>query len=127
MFPINPSDSRPIYEQIVDAIKEQVIKGLLKPGDQLPSVRHLASMLTVNANTVMKAYSELERQKVIETVKGKGAFISITRHQEVDEHELELIRKTLKKACLTLHYMGFSKENVLSEVAKLYDDLKKEE
>ncbi|MBU3805016.1 MAG: GntR family transcriptional regulator, partial [Candidatus Cellulosilyticum pullistercoris] len=72
MFPIDPRDTRPIYEQIIDNIKEQVIKGVLKPGDQLPSVRQLAAMLTVNANTVMKAYSELEREEVIETIRGKG-------------------------------------------------------
>ena len=85
MFPIDPRDTRAIYEQIIDNIKEQVIKGVLKPGDQLPSVRQLASMLTVNANTVMKAYGELERQEVIETVRGKGAFISMAPSKNISE------------------------------------------
>lgn len=75
MFPIDARDSRPIYEQIIDQIKEQVMKGILKPGDQLPSVRQLASMLTVNANTVMKAYTELERQEVIETIRGRERLL----------------------------------------------------
>lgn len=127
MFPIDPRDTRPIYEQIVDSIKEQVIKGILKPGDQLPSVRQLASMLTVNANTVMKAYSELERQEVIETVRGKGAFIAMTSSQSVSEKQLAELRTTLKTSCITMHYMGMSKEQVLAEMSRIYDDLLKEE
>ena len=95
MFPIDPRDTRAIYEQIIDNIKEQVIKGVLKPGDQLPSVRQLASMLTVNANTVMKAYGELERQEVIETVRGKGAFISMAPSKNISEKQLTELRTVL--------------------------------
>lgn len=127
MFPIDPRDARPIYEQIVDSIKEQVIKGILKPGDQLPSVRQLAGMLTVNANTVMKAYSELERQEVIETVRGKGAFVAMAPNKNISEKQLSELRTTLKTSCITMHYMGMSKEQVLEEMSKIYDELLKEE
>ncbi|MBE6023799.1 MAG: GntR family transcriptional regulator [Cellulosilyticum sp.] len=127
MFPIDSRDPRPIYEQIIDNIKEQVIKGILKPGDQLPSVRQLASMLTVNANTVMKAYGELERQEVIETIRGKGAFIAITSNKGVTEKQLVELRTTLKTSCITMHYMGMSKEQVLEEMGKIYDELLREE
>jgi len=127
MFPIDSRDPRPIYEQIIDNIKEQVIKGILKPGDQLPSVRQLASMLTVNANTVMKAYGELERQEVIETIRGKGAFIAMTSNKGVTEKQLVELRTTLKTSCITMHYMGMSKEQVLEEMGKIYDELLREE
>ncbi|MDF2614681.1 MAG: transcriptional regulator, GntR family [Clostridia bacterium] len=127
MFPIDVRDIRPIYEQIIDNIKEQVIKGILKPGDQVPSVRQLASMLTVNANTVTKAYQQLERQKIIETIRGRGTFIAHVTTKQVNEDELEDIRKTLKSSCMQLYYMGFSKEDVVKEISKIYEELIREE
>ncbi len=64
MINIDSRSSKPIYEQIIDGIKENVIRGILKPGDKLPSVRELAVMITTNPNTVSKAYKELEREKL---------------------------------------------------------------
>ena len=127
MFPIDPRDVRPIYEQIIDNIKEQVIKGSLKPGDQVPSVRQLAAMLTVNANTVMKAYNELERQHIIETIRGKGTFIAMLQDKSINERQLIEIRKALKSSCIALHYMGMNKEEVLNEMGKIFDELLKED
>ncbi|PHV70872.1 GntR family transcriptional regulator [Sporanaerobium hydrogeniformans] len=127
MFPIDVRDVRPIYEQIIDQIKEQVIKGILKPGDQLPSVRQLAGNLTVNANTVTKAYQELERQRIIETIRGRGTFIAVLPEKEVNKTKLEEIRKALKGNCIELHYMGFYKEQILEEVSKICEELIKED
>lgn len=127
MFPIDARDSRPIYEQIIDQIKEQVMKGILKPGDQLPSVRQLASMLTVNANTVMKAYTELERQEVIETIRGKGAFIAMMPSKVISEKQIIEVRKALKSSFVAMHYMGMSKQEVMEEIEKIYDELSKED
>ena len=127
MFPIDARDSRPIYEQIIDQIKEQVMKRILKPGHQLPSVRQLASMLTVNANTVMKAYTELERQEVIETIRGKGAFIAMMPSKVISEKQIIEVRKALKSSFVAMHYMGMSKQEVMAEIEKIYDELSKEE
>jgi GntR family transcriptional regulator len=127
MFPIDVRDIRPIYEQIIDSIKEQVIKGILKPGDQIPSVRQLATMLTVNANTVTKAYQHLERQKIIETIRGRGTFVANITNKVINEDELKDIRKTLKSSCMQLHYMGFSKDDVIKEISNIYEKLIKEE
>ncbi len=127
MFSIDVIDVRLICEQIIDNIKEQVIKGILKPGDQVPSVRQLASMLTVNTNTVTKAYGHLERQKIIETIRGKGTFVANITVKSIDQHELQDIRKTLKSSCMQLHYMGFSKQDVLEEIIKIYEGFIKEE
>ena len=123
MFPIDARDVRPIYEQIIDNIKEQVIKGILKPGDQVPSVRQLAGMLTVNANTVMKAYGELERQRIIETIRGKGTFVAQLPAKAINQSQLEGIRKELKGCCIAFHYMGLTKEEVLDEMSMIYDEL----
>ena len=74
MFRINPASGKAIYEQIMEQVKEAAWKGYLKPGDALPSVRKLALSLSVTPNTVAKAYQLLEKEKVIITIRGKGAF-----------------------------------------------------
>ncbi len=76
MFGINYRDSRPIYEQIVDEVEQMVVHGVLLPDSQLPSVRQMASELSINPNTIQRAYSELESRGVIYSVKGKGNFVS---------------------------------------------------
>ena len=75
MFRINPASGKAIYEQIMEQVKEAAWKGYLKPGDALPSVRKLALSLNVTPNTVAKAYQLLEKEKVIITIRGKGAFL----------------------------------------------------
>ena len=72
---IDYQDSRPIYEQIAESFKMQILKGILQADDQMPSVRSLAMELSTNPNTVQKAYTELEREGFIYTVKGRGNFV----------------------------------------------------
>ena len=74
MIQINPTSNQPMFEQIISQIKMAVLKGYLKPGDSIPSVRKLALQLSVTPGTVAKAYSELEHQEVIVTIRGKGAY-----------------------------------------------------
>ena len=69
-------DSRPIYVQIADGFREQIIAGVMVQGDRLPSVRELATELTINPNTIQRAYRELEVQGWITSVGGKGCFVS---------------------------------------------------
>ena len=75
MFELDFRSRIPIYEQLVDKIIELIINNVLKPDEQLPSVRVLASELTINPNTIQKAYRELEYQGYIYSVPGKGSFI----------------------------------------------------
>lgn len=72
---IDYRDSRPIFEQIVDNFKMQILMGVLAKDEQIPSVRALAVELSANPNTIQKAYGVLEREGYIYTVKGKGAFV----------------------------------------------------
>jgi GntR family transcriptional regulator len=74
----NPSLGVPIYLQLVAQVKHAVETGALRPGDQLPSIRPLAEELVINANTVAKAYRELEREGVVELRQGAGAFVAAT-------------------------------------------------
>lgn len=76
MIKIDYRDARPIYEQIVDGVETLALRGALPSGSQLPSVRQLAMELSINPNTIQRAYAELERRGVIYAAKGRGNFIS---------------------------------------------------
>ena len=75
MVTLNYRDSRPIYSQIIDSYREQILSGVLREGDRLPSVRELAMELTINPNTIQRAYRELETEGWIASVPGKGSFV----------------------------------------------------
>lgn len=75
-FRVNPRLPTPIYQQIVDGFKEAIVKGFLKQGDRIPSVRELATLMTLNHNTVAKAYQQLEREHVFEVIQGRGTFVA---------------------------------------------------
>ncbi len=92
-------DGRPIYEQIVERIKFLILKDVLQPGEQLPSVRSFAMENGTNPNTVQKAYAELERQGFLYTMKGRGAFVA-------DNADL----KDKKREELTVEVMALLKE-----------------
>lgn len=76
MLNIDYRDSRPIYEQVADGFEHMVMCGVLEPEYQMPSVRQLAMELSINPNTIQKAYAELERRGVVYSVKGRGSFVS---------------------------------------------------
>lgn len=99
----NQSD-RPIYEQIMDQIKAQIMNGELKEGDALPSMRLLAKELRISIITTKRAYEELEREGYIESYTGKGSFVKDVNHEMVKESvmfEIEnLMEEVLEKAAL---------------------------
>ena len=99
MIIIDYNDKRPIYEQIIDRFQTLILNGALEPDSQLPSVRALAIELSINANTIQRAYSELERSGFIYSIKGRGNFVradeTLTQNQrkkmllELQEHILK--------------------------------------
>lgn len=78
MVHLDYRDARPIYTQIADGFRDQIIAGVLQTGDKMPSVRELAAELTINPNTIQRAYRELETQGWIASVPGKGSFVCDT-------------------------------------------------
>lgn len=120
MVKINPTSNQPIFEQIISQIKENVLKGYLKPGDALPSVRKLALQLSVTPGTVAKAYSELERQEVIVTIRGKGAYVGEKGVARPSELQLERGFAALRDACMELIYIGVDQERIQEEIRKIY-------
>ena len=77
MIQINYHDSRPIYEKVKDSLRQLIFSGALGEGEKLPSVRELAVSLTVNPNTIQRAYRELEQEGTIVSVPGKGSFVAL--------------------------------------------------
>lgn len=90
MIVLDYQDRRPLYEQIVEKFRHLILNGALKPGEKMPSVRQLAMDLSINPNTIQRAYAELERNGFIYSVKGRGSFVgSISRLREQKRRELE--------------------------------------
>lgn len=92
MIRIDYTDSTPIYEQIVNKYKNLIVRNVLTPEEKMPSVRTLAMELSINPNTIQKAYAELERQGFIYTVKGKGNFVAANDNLK-DIKQAEIIEK----------------------------------
>ena len=91
MVHLDYRDARPIYTQIVDNFRSQILAGVLENGDRLPSVRELAAQLAINPNTIQRAYRELEMAGWIATVPGKGCFVcGIPGEAAVAQQELLL-------------------------------------
>ena len=76
MIVLDYRDRRPLYEQVTEKLEELMFSGVLPPDSRLPSVRSMATELSINPNTIQRAYAELERQGYIYTVKGKGSFVA---------------------------------------------------
>ena len=100
MIVIDYSDRRPLYEQITERFKQLIVKGILLPGDQMPSVRGLAMELSINPNTIQRSYQELERQGFIYSAKGKGSFVSQSREylEEQKQRTLDELKACIMKA-----------------------------
>ncbi len=123
MIKVDPRSSTPIYEQIELGIKELIMKGALKKGEKLPSVREMAGILSINPNTISKAYGELEKDKIIETLRGKGTFVRENIEGEIDKYKMEEIKQELKKIILEASYCGMTKEEFIKIAHSIFSQL----
>lgn len=123
MLQIDARSATPIYEQIVENMKENVLMGYLKTGDALPSIRKLALESGINPNTIGKAYQELERQGIIETVRGRGTFVANVQNAEPDRQRLEKARKNLRQVVIELRCLGLTFDGVTDEVERICAEL----
>lgn len=109
---IDPHSGLPVYRQMIDQIKYYIASGTLKPGDQLPSVRELAQRLSINPTTVVKAYTELQHEEVIDLRHGKGAFVA-ERANEVSIFEKDkVVRRLARQLAVESQQIGASYELV---------------
>lgn len=123
MLKINPRSSTPIYEQIQLGIKELILKGALQGGEKIPSVREMAALLTINPNTISKAYGELEREGIIETLRGKGTYVVDNFKRKADESKMKYISEELKKIILEANYNGMDKDSFIELTIKIFSEL----
>jgi GntR family transcriptional regulator len=107
----------PIYTQIVNQIQSQLVNGILKPGDQLPTVRALASELRVNFNTVARAYRILDEARIISTQQGRGTYITEIPPPEVTEKlRKESLSELTQRFINEAYRLGFSEREVSQTV-----------
>ncbi len=114
MFDLNLRDSRPIYEQLKEQLRQLIISGGIREGEQLPSVREMASRLAINPNTIQRAYRELEHEGYVYSIPGKGCF---AKGQIIgDQKRMETLWETLEKAAAELRFLGVSTEELTSRI-----------
>lgn len=123
MIILDYKSSKPIYEQIIEQVKLNVMRQYLKPGDAIPSVRRLALELSITPGTVAKAYQELERQQIIETIRGKGTFIANEIQSKPDDKKILEVKKNLQTELMELKMMGYSKNMVVELITEIYEEM----
>ncbi|MED4206716.1 GntR family transcriptional regulator [Neobacillus mesonae] len=118
MFELDMRSRKPIYEQLVDKMKELIMNEMLKADEQVPSVRTLATELTINPNTIQKAYRELENQGFIYSIKGKGSFVN-PNHKIKDLEKVKTVKQELEKLVLEALFLGISAEELIQLIQGL--------
>ena len=122
IFTIDPRSGVPIYHQLIEQVKRSVALGVLAPGEQLPTVKQLALDLTINPNTVARAYRDLERDEVIETAPGRGSFVRANgaagkAQKTLDDVAMDALDQSIREA----KSIGLTRSQVLSLVQTALD------
>lgn len=123
MFELDLRSRLPIYEQLVEKFKELIISEVLKKDEKLPSVRSLASEITINPNTIQKAYRELERQGYIYSIPGKGNFVASIENKENSE-KLSMLKDELIKILSEAMYLGMKKDDIYKIISEIDKNIK---
>ncbi|UAL48822.1 GntR family transcriptional regulator [Sutcliffiella horikoshii] len=112
---------KPIYLQIIDRISKEIVRGVLKPGDKLPSVREMAIQSGVNPNTIQRTYSEMERMEIVETKRGQGTFVID------DEGMLMRLKKGMETKVVesfvqSMREIGASEKEIVESVERFLEE-----
>ena len=126
MILIDYKSRKPIYEQIIENMKQLVVSGALKRDEQIPSVRQLAQELAINPNTIQKAYAELERQGVIYSLKGRGSFVGSSLQELRTVQQKELLEQ-LAALSTDLYRLQVPQDDVCAVVQQVYEQQKEDE
>lgn len=122
MFVIDVMSRVPVYEQLINQVEEQILTGLLNSGDKMPSVRSLSVSFSINPNTIQKAYTELNRMKLIITVPGKGSFVSSQALNILGTSSREKMPE-FKQAIKELALAGITKSEIMEAVDEVFKNL----
>ena len=122
MLSLNYRDGRPIYEQVRDGLRRLIITGAIPPGDKLPSVRALAGQLTINPNTIQRAYEALEREGYAYSTPGKGSFAALP--VDVNAERREELLAGFDGIAQELQYLGVAAEELAARLIRGKEDKK---
>lgn len=121
MIVIDYKDRRPIYEQVVEKFQVLIIKGVLEPDSQMPSVRRLATELAINPNTIQRAYNILEQRGFIYPVKGRGNFV--TGGEKLAQQKQEtFLAQEWGRAIRQAKELGISAERLKGKIEEIYKE-----
>ncbi|MGC4377508.1 GntR family transcriptional regulator [Fictibacillus sp. Mic-4] len=118
---ISNSSDEPIYLQIVNQLKEQIVKGELTESQSLPSIRKLAKELNISVITTKRAYDELEKEGFIVTVAGKGSYVASINKELFRETKLKIIEEKLTEAIHTAKLVGLTLEELQEMLNIIYE------
>ncbi|MBR9648330.1 GntR family transcriptional regulator [Clostridium tyrobutyricum] len=113
----------PIYEQITNQVKDNIVRGNISAGELLPSIRNLAKELKISVITTKRAYEELEREGFIETVPGKGSYVSSQNKELLKEKKMKSIEDKLMEAIEESKIIGLTKSELKEMLDILYDNM----
>ncbi|MBU3177500.1 GntR family transcriptional regulator [Clostridium estertheticum] len=111
------NDKSPIYLQIMDIIKMDIVIGKLKSNDKLPSVREMAMNMNVNPNTLQRSYQELERLGIVYTQRGTGTFV-VESENMVDDLKREMAKEVIDSFILRMRNLGFNDNEIIKSVSE---------
>ena len=120
------NDKMPIYLQIIDLIKMDIVTGKLKSKDKLPSVREMAMNLKVNPNTLQRSYQELERLGIVYTQRGTGTFVGEEKDM-VDGLKKEMAKEVIDSFILRMKSLGFTANEIIKSVSNETMEVKQNE
>ncbi|MCR5754716.1 MAG: GntR family transcriptional regulator [Acetatifactor sp.] len=118
MIVLDYRDKRPLYEQVTEKLAHLIIRGALAPGEKMPSVRQLALELSVNPNTIQRAYAQLEQDGYLYSVVGKGNFVSETFEWKIGK--LKELKKELTALISQAQTAGMTKEDIIALISDIY-------
>lgn len=124
MIILDYKDRRPIYEQVMEKMKDLMLLGVLMENQPLPSVRSMAMDLSINPNTIQRAYAELERQGYIYTVKGKGSFVA--ENSEMKENKKREVLQKFSEVLEEAVRLGISDEDLKKLIETQYGESENE-
>ena len=119
MFVIDKFSRKPIYEQIIEGIEKQIIGGIIKELDQLPSIRELSVTLSINPNTIQKAFTELDRAGIIFSNQGRGCFVAADAKEKIRARMSEKLAE-LSALAHELALSGIDETTLIDTVKKAY-------
>ena len=122
MIQLNLSDHRPLYEQIKDKIKLLIINGVLHTDEKIPSVRELAQQLTINPNTIQRAYRDLESEGYIYSIRAKGSFVAPSENVE-SKVKMKALETGFSDMVRKARFLGVEKQELFDKIDEIFKEV----